>query len=93
MDLNQNVKDAAYVAIGFGVIGLQRAQVVRHDVAKQVKARIENLSGRIDKVEGQIEPVLDQLTGRLPAPARTALTDARAKAKQARTTLIGRLAA
>lgn len=39
-DIARAAKDAAYVAIGAGVLGFQRAQVRRHDLGKRVaKAR------------------------------------------------------
>ncbi len=35
MSLNDNIRDAAYIAIGMGVIGAQRAQVRREELRKQ----------------------------------------------------------
>src|ERR1700676_2996288 len=38
-DANKALKDAAYVAVGFGVLSFQKAQVRRQELAKQVKAQ------------------------------------------------------
>ncbi|HEY1633727.1 MAG TPA: hypothetical protein VGF64_03135 [Acidimicrobiales bacterium] len=38
-------KDAAYVAVGFGVLGFQRAQVRRREVLK----RLDDQRGRIEE--------------------------------------------
>jgi hypothetical protein len=34
--------DAAYVAIGFGVLGLQKVQVRRRELTRQLKDWVEN---------------------------------------------------
>src|SRR5471030_3125478 len=34
-DLNQTLKDGAYAAVGLGVLGFQKAQVRRHELAAQ----------------------------------------------------------
>lgn len=65
-DLQKSLKDAAYIGIGFGVIGFQKAQVLRHDLTKQVKQRLETTE--IDlRVEGlgdlgeRIQPMLERI--------------------------------
>jgi hypothetical protein len=35
-DVNKTLKDAAYIALGFGVLGFQKAQVRRREMAKLV---------------------------------------------------------
>lgn len=35
-DLDKALRDAAYVAVGFAVIGVQRAQVRRRELARQL---------------------------------------------------------
>jgi hypothetical protein len=37
------LKNAAYVAIGFGVIGFQRVQVHRRELTKQVQSHVDDL--------------------------------------------------
>jgi hypothetical protein len=42
-------KDAAYVAIGLGVIGFQKAQVRRRELTKHVDARTEQLRAQLEQ--------------------------------------------
>lgn len=42
-DLQEALRDAAYVAVGFAVIGVQRAQVRRRELAKQLPDLEEHL--------------------------------------------------
>ena len=73
MDMTQTLtaklKDTAYVAVGLGVLGFQRAQVARVDLSKnlaedtgklqaQVKAQVEDVSGA---VEAQLSDVRTQV--------------------------------
>jgi len=67
--LTQTMKDTAYVAVGLGVLGFQRAQVARRELTAslnadtsklqaQVKAQVEDVSGA---VEAQLSEVRTQL--------------------------------
>jgi len=73
MEMNQTVtqtmKDTAYVAVGLGVLGFQRAQVARVELTKtlasdtsklqaQVKAQVEDVTGA---VEAQLSEVKVQM--------------------------------
>jgi hypothetical protein len=40
-DVNKTLKDAAYVALGFGVLGFQKAQVRRREAFKLVDELIK----------------------------------------------------
>jgi hypothetical protein len=42
--LNDAVRDGAYIALGFGVLGFQRAQVRRVELAKQLESRVTSLT-------------------------------------------------
>lgn len=103
-DATKAVEDAAYVTIGFGVLAYQRAQVRRRELAAQlrkqgidVRKQLEDmelgsrLSKLAERLEARIDPVVDSVTDRLPAPARTAFAQAREVAKEARSQLIERL--
>ncbi len=68
-NLTQTMKDTAYVAVGLGVLGFQRAQVARVDLTKnlaedtgklqaQVKAQVEDVTGA---VEAQLSDVKTQV--------------------------------
>jgi NAD(P)H-dependent FMN reductase len=67
--ITQTMKDTAYVAVGFGVLGFQRAQVARRELTDSlnadtgklqasVKAQVEDVSGA---VEAQLSEVKTQL--------------------------------
>jgi DNA anti-recombination protein RmuC len=93
-DLTKSLKDAAYVAVGFGVIAFQKAQVRRRELEKQFGVSTESIREQLTKVaadaEKNIEPVveaveasLDQLEERLPEQAREVFKQVRTTAKQA----------
>jgi DNA anti-recombination protein RmuC len=93
-DLSKTLKDAAYVAVGFGVLAFQNAQVRRRELEKQLGVSTESLRAQLTKVaadaEKNIEPVveaveasLDQLEERLPEQAREVFKQVRTTAKQA----------
>lgn len=60
-DLNGAVKEAAYAAVGFGVLGFQRAQVRRVEMTKQLNERFGELSGRFNDLSGRVGEFSDQL--------------------------------
>jgi predicted nucleic acid-binding Zn-ribbon protein len=68
-DFNNALKEAAYVAVGLGVLGFQRAQVQRVELMKQLDDQIGYLSGLSSTFNGSAETYL--------AAARQQLTDAR----------------
>jgi hypothetical protein len=41
------LRDAAYITIGFGVLGFQRAQVRRHELTKQFKEQLSGFEAQI----------------------------------------------
>jgi hypothetical protein len=72
MSLSDNLRDAAYVAIGMGVIGFQRAQTRRQDLRKQFaeqRAAFETRGAEVVKLfndaikqaDARISPVVDAL--------------------------------
>ena len=84
-DFNQALKDTFYVAVGFGVIAFQKAQVRRHEVAQLVEAQLNETREQAQKlareVEHRVEPVIDQLEERLPEQARDWVRQARTTAR------------
>lgn len=68
-DFNETVREAAYVAVGLGVLGFQRAQVQRVELMKQLEAQLSNLS---------------ELTNTLNSQAGTYLNTAREQIAEAR---------
>ncbi len=57
-DFNDAVKEAAYVAVGLGVLGFQRAQVQRVELMKQLEAQLTNLSDLTVTLNSQAETYL-----------------------------------
>ena len=72
MSISDNLRDAAYIAIGMGVIGFQRAQTRREDLRKQFAAQkaqfetrgadvVKLVSDAIKEADARISPVVDAL--------------------------------
>jgi len=77
-DLPKTLKDAAYVAIGLGVIGFQKAQVRRQELNKQFEQQRkqletqanearEQLTKLIAGLEEQFQPVASEIESRIKA--------------------------
>ena len=49
-DLNQVVKEGAYVAVGLGVLGFQRAQVRRVELTKQLTGIAKQLEAQVGQM-------------------------------------------
>jgi hypothetical protein len=72
MSFSDNLRDAAYIAIGMGVIGFQRVQTRREDLRKQLQGQreafesrgaevVKLLSDAIKEADARISPVVDAL--------------------------------
>jgi hypothetical protein len=72
MTLSDNLRDAAYIAIGMGVIGFQRAQTRRQDLRKQFAEQrsafetrgsevVKLLSEAVKQADARLSPVVDAL--------------------------------
>lgn len=70
-DLNDAVKEAAYVAVGLGVLGFQKAQVQRVELMKQLESQLAGL--------GALTHAFNQQAESYVAAARDQLADARAQ--------------
>lgn len=93
-----HVRDALYVTVGLGVIGVTnlREQLERPtvDVAalsgavESLNERFESATADLDDrfaaIESRLDAVLDQLEDGLPDPAREVVANARGAAKEAR---------
>jgi hypothetical protein len=84
--VGDSLTDVAYILIGFGVLAFQRAQVRRHELARQLSPQLEELVGTVDgafaPVRDQLEQRLDQVQDRLGGQAGDAVRTARALAKE-----------
>jgi hypothetical protein len=54
-DFNEVLKEGAYVAVGLGVLGFQRAQVLRNEWARQLEPQREQLSNLSAALNSQFE--------------------------------------
>jgi predicted component of type VI protein secretion system len=74
-DVNKTLKDAAYVALGFGVLGFQKAQVRR-------RALLKTIDQTLRPVRQEFEGRLDELEERLPDQAKDLVKRARTLTKE-----------
>ena len=73
-DLSRIAQDAAYVAIGFGVLGFQRAQVARRELTAELDRR--RSAGSRDELRSQVKRAwtqLDRAVGELIAEVDTTI--------------------
>lgn len=75
-DFTKTLSDAAYVAVGFGVIAFQKAQVRRRELEAQFGISGGQILEQVAKVAGDLEE-------RLPGEARELVSTARTTAKDA----------
>lgn len=52
--VTKTLQDAAYVAVGLGVIGFQRAQVRRREIQKQFDVTRKDLTTQVDAYRGKL---------------------------------------
>ena len=53
-EITKTARDAAYVVVGLGVLGVQRAQVRRQELAKRLAEPRASVEGRFEDVRGEI---------------------------------------
>ena len=65
MAVTDTLKDAAYVTIGLGVLGFQKAQVRRVELTKQLEEQVKTLEGQVAEgrkavagIAGQLEEIV-----------------------------------
>ena len=58
-NLSQNLRDTAYVAVGLGVLGFQRAQVARRELATTVAADRERIAASVRAQAEDLSTVLE----------------------------------
>jgi hypothetical protein len=83
MAITDTVKDAAFVTIGFGVLGFQKAQVWRHELTKQLETQLAETrkaaASFATQIEGYVAPVLETVESSLPPTASEFLKQARTR--------------
>jgi hypothetical protein len=81
------LEGSAYVAVGFGVLGFQRAQVRRRELQREVQLRLTGLGSAAQQIEKQVEEGLKPLQSLIGPAARTARDIAAAVPRDAREAL------
>lgn len=71
-DLNKTMKDSAYAAVGFGVLGFQRVQVRRRELIEQLQNSSGMMSEQVTTAREQLAE-LTRLINDQVAPARAHL--------------------
>lgn len=64
-NLTNTLREATYVAIGFGVLGFQRAQVRRRELARQLESQRPELEAQLAEVRVQVTELGRDLERRL----------------------------
>jgi hypothetical protein len=93
-------RDAAYVAVGLGVLGFQRAQVQRRTLQRRLGATdldrtlielrtnvargVQDVDDLMEQVIGRLESTVAPLEQQLPAPFRQLVDQAHVQAREAR---------
>ncbi|MGI9022929.1 MAG: hypothetical protein ACR2HV_06825 [Acidimicrobiales bacterium] len=94
--VGERVKEAAYAAVGLGVLGVQRIQVRRRDVTRQVEPQVREAAEKLQRLasaaDEAVNPVLDRLEERLSDAARERVRAARGTAVEARDTVLRKAA-
>ena len=94
-EISKTARDAAYVVVGLGVLGLQRAQVRRQELARRLedpRTQVENtldevrdeFSRRVKDVDDRIENVIGKLESAWAPVEERLPAQARSLAQQAR---------
>ncbi|MFP5318287.1 MAG: hypothetical protein ACLGI2_08330 [Acidimicrobiia bacterium] len=90
-DLLERARDAAYTAVGFGVLAFQRLQVERRQLAKDISASVGGRPGvrrMARQVDKAVDPLLDSVEDRLPDQARRLFRQARIAGRALEHTLL-----
>jgi len=94
-EISRSARDAAYVVVGLGVLGFQRAQVRRQELSKRLadpRAQVETvledarheLSRRVKDVDGRIEQAITRLESTWEPVEQRLPAQARSLLEQAR---------
>ena len=70
--VSRALEGSAYVAVGLGVLGFQRAQVRRRELQREAQRRLAGLGGTAQQIEKQLGEGLRPLQSKIGPAARTA---------------------
>jgi hypothetical protein len=86
--LSSTAKDVLYVGVGMGILGFQKLQVRRRELAKASGGRYSGpatlIDHTIEAVELQLDRVIDEVEALLPARAGAAVAQAHGVARSTR---------
>ncbi len=91
-DLVDRARDAAYTAVGFGILTAQRLQVKRRDLTKDVVDRLggpNEVKRKVRQAQVAVDPVLDLVERRLPLPSRLLFRGMRRAARNVQASVLG----
>jgi hypothetical protein len=95
-ELTERLKDAAYTAVGLGILGVQRLQVRRRDLSRTVRPQVREVAARLESAasaaDDALDPVLERFEGRLPDATRDLVHTARSAVTSARDAALARAA-
>lgn len=95
-DLGNRLKEAAYVAVGLGVLGAQRLLVGRREVAKRVEPQVRGAAAQLQRLatvaDERVNPVIERVEDRLPDATRGLVRSARGRATETRDAVLSRAA-
>jgi hypothetical protein len=80
-DAAAGIRDSLYTAVGFGVLGIQQAQLRRRDLQRE----LARLAAEVDE---RVDPVLDDLQTKLPEDLRSLVVQARSAARNLQRSLL-----
>jgi len=73
-EITRTARDAAYVVVGLGVLGVQRVQVRRQDIQKrlaeprtQIEDRLGDVRGGLTRRAKDVDEAVEQVIGRIEA--------------------------
>ena len=72
-EITKTARDAAYVVVGLGVLGFQRAQVRRQELQKrltdrsQIQGHLGDVRGEVTKRVKDVDEAVEQVIGRIEA--------------------------
>jgi hypothetical protein len=79
-EIRSALTDAGHTVVGFATLALKKSNEVRLDVTKKYEAQISDLRSQaltlaeraeetVSEIEDRVEPIVNRVTDRLPAPA------------------------
>lgn len=69
-DVNRALREAAYVAVGLGVLGFQRAQVQRVELMKQLESQLTEARAQLNRISADL-PAPEEVRGQLTELAKS----------------------